>query len=271
MPTCRYCDGSFSETEMADAHIIPRAFFHDLKGPSKKLLQHRVSESDHSVISNKHSGPSDRTILCDGCERKFSTWDGHGVECLRAAESAPYALRDGIGTAVIPHAKYEPLKLFALSVLWRAAVSSDDFFSSFTIADQHEANIRVMLKTGNPGQPNRYPVIVHRVSDLRDVGIIPPRSHAYRASRVLCRLHFGRMWISVLLQEFDVDPLHAAMRLSDQRLMAMALPARGDLLDKFHTGFVQLLRHHEANPQLKADAKAKRVAAAIARAKQARA
>lgn len=54
---------------------------------------------------------------------------------------------------------YRKFKLFLLSILWRAGVSSLQFFERVQLG-KHSEILRRMLLEGNPGAPREYPCIL---------------------------------------------------------------------------------------------------------------
>jgi hypothetical protein len=53
---------------------------------------------------------------------------------------------------------YIKLKLFLLSVLWRASISTRPFFSCINLGP-HEETLRRMILEGNPGEASDYPIL----------------------------------------------------------------------------------------------------------------
>ncbi len=55
---------------------------------------------------------------------------------------------------------YQRFRMFLLSVLWRAALSKDKFFSEVTLGSHHENKLREMILTDIPGEPYEYPCVL---------------------------------------------------------------------------------------------------------------
>src|SRR5205814_2504731 len=51
---------------------------------------------------------------------------------------------------------YKKMKLFQLSILWRAAEAKGEFFSAITLSTEHRERLRRMLVTENPGADHEY-------------------------------------------------------------------------------------------------------------------
>ena len=53
-------------------------------------------------------------------------------------------------------ADYKKMKLFQLSILWRAAEATGEFFSAVILPTHHRERLRQMLLTENPGADHEY-------------------------------------------------------------------------------------------------------------------
>jgi len=77
------------------------------------------------------AGISDKAMLCEACEARFSDYDRHGVEVIREVPIPQLSMRNlvpgGESAFVGMKADYALFKLFALAMLWRASVSSLGF------------------------------------------------------------------------------------------------------------------------------------------------
>lgn len=130
MTICRLCQRA--GLKMAKSHIIPAALNHALRG-SKKHLE--VMNTEEGRTGHTQSGVHDREILCSDCEAKLGPYDKYGIEFLRDRKL------EGLKTGPRGQAKwyelsdyeYDKLYLFFVSLLWRASVTTDDFFSDVSL------------------------------------------------------------------------------------------------------------------------------------------
>ncbi|HEY3855603.1 MAG TPA: hypothetical protein VGO67_14525 [Verrucomicrobiae bacterium] len=108
----------------------------------------------------KQAGISDRTILCESCERRFTPYDTHGFNVITEMMKAKLEYRDSSGKVayIATTADYTLFKLFVLSILWRASVSSLEFFAGIKLG-VHEERVRAMLETNNAESENDYPIL----------------------------------------------------------------------------------------------------------------
>jgi hypothetical protein len=144
-----------------DAHAIPRSFFKVTRGKGKHSILVGVDEKklDRKF---KQAGVSDKTILCEQCERVFAPFDMHGYEAVVDMLNSKQIYRDELGNPcayVAKKANYRLFKLFVLSVLWRASVSSIEFYECINLGTHHEAQIQKMLVNNDPGSEQDYPFV----------------------------------------------------------------------------------------------------------------
>jgi hypothetical protein len=76
--------------------------------------------------------------------------------------------------AELHNANYSLLKLFALSLLWRASVTSHIFFKPVDLGSAHESAIGKMIETNDAGAYDHYGVSLHWVTGKLFSDIISP-------------------------------------------------------------------------------------------------
>lgn len=108
-------------------------------------------------------GIYDDSIVTIEGEKIFSTWDDYAVKTLIDAWGDFQAIEaDGEVLAwQLNDYDYSQIKLFALSVLWRAHCSNHPAFSKVKLGP-HEGVIRQMLLENDPGAPEQYSVNIVR-------------------------------------------------------------------------------------------------------------
>ncbi len=154
---CRYC---CIHPASVDAHIIPRSFF--VEHADNRYPSREITDLENVFPKKRPIGVYDHNILCGICEAKFSCADDYGYSFFHP--SVDYSLKtDGRGTYayLIENVDYEKLKRFLLSVLWRASVSTQEFYAAVNLG-LHEERVRGLLQQGNPGTPDDYSIYVER-------------------------------------------------------------------------------------------------------------
>lgn len=152
---CKLCH---EERELSDSHVIP------------EFLYSALYDEDHKyyVVSNVH-GKSARALqkglrerlLCAQCESKLSRWETYAANAVYNKNRARCEKIDD--TIYVDGLDYAQFKLFLLSLIWRAGVSSLRVFQQ-TDLGPHEERLRQMLLAGDPGPFDRYGCLVFAIT-----------------------------------------------------------------------------------------------------------
>jgi len=81
-------------------------------------------------------------LLCDDCEQKFGDWERYFSLVLQGGISLGYSETDN--GLLIEGLEYEKVKLFEMSVLWRASISTHAMFKNISLGP-HEEKLRDAL------------------------------------------------------------------------------------------------------------------------------
>ncbi|MEW5910812.1 MAG: hypothetical protein AB1659_13490, partial [Thermodesulfobacteriota bacterium] len=153
---CQLCNG---DGELIRAHIIPRSLYKPLFEMGGKPLS-VLSSSPATHPQKSRIGFYDTEILCQNCERIFSPWDDYAQKILLAEpKEEDYWIHNGRKLAFKMEVDYVKLKLFFISLLWRAAVSNLYFFRRIDVgpfADQ----LKQMILKGDPGNPETFAIVL---------------------------------------------------------------------------------------------------------------
>ncbi len=157
--TCKFCNQA---KELVRAHIIPNCFCLKAKGNSKQLWE--AKQNDDRAVQYWQNGVWDDSILCSNCDNGFSQWDAYGFEILGTPPGNNDLPRNDSEWKcfILRNIDYVLMKLFILSVLWRASVSSRPFFAKVRLGP-HESTIADMLRDRNPGSYDEYSVVLGRL------------------------------------------------------------------------------------------------------------
>jgi hypothetical protein len=163
-----HADGTF-----VDSHIIPQAFtspeggnFFIEGGPGRRLTRRPSSWYDNRLVVRKGEN-----ILADldsfaatELRNNFMVWSGWGE-----SENLPdpdAELFDGYGIRAIMGLDHRRLRLFFLSLLWRAAASSRSEFNGVSLPDQDLEKLRLMLVTGESQPLDFIPIFLMQHSTI---------------------------------------------------------------------------------------------------------
>ncbi len=172
--TCNLC---LRDTALRDSHIIPKFMHRPLFDQSGRFFE---SSTDPKIDSRISQNQLKQKLLCPVCEQKIGKWEKYASEVLFQKSSEPKQI--GIAK-VFSGIDYKKFKLFQLSLLWRASVSSLPFFINVDLSSgPHEEKIRYMLINENPGKYYEYGCILFFPEDknLRSIVDVILKPVAFR-------------------------------------------------------------------------------------------
>ena len=148
------------------SHIISEFFYKEagLYDEHHQFGVHFFKEGNYQRSSKRNLGEYESYILCQDCEKKFSEQESYARATLFSTNSVPvrkasqisYSSNDGLTTAHIKNINYQRFKLFLLSLLWRASISSRPFFNELSLDDLHEERPPGMLLSEDAGDEDEY-------------------------------------------------------------------------------------------------------------------
>ncbi len=205
---CKLCGNT---AKLVKSHIIPEWAYKRLFDEKKHRLM-RVASDDLKAISFLPTGVYDR-FLCDACESSFKELDEYGRAIIF---SKPGEQTFGVEPESAPHGlnilkiDYNRLKLFQLSVLWRAAVCDRDVFAQVDLGE-HEPRIRRMLLNNEPGVAEEYGCVMYAVKpapkEMLHELILPPETCDKQGWRIVRFLFAGCIWLYVIAEDASEFPL----------------------------------------------------------------
>ncbi len=156
--TCRLCR---ELKELKRSHILPDALFRSIKRQNSGKL---ISFDDSKYTSVKYSSDSWwEYLLCSDCEGIISGYEKYGLEMLRRI---PKNMVHSPGRGLtIRNVDYPKFKLFATSLLWRAAVSDHDAFAKVVLPDLLAEEARSSLISSRPLSPFKLGCTIVRLID----------------------------------------------------------------------------------------------------------
>lgn len=177
-------------------------------------------------------------LLCDDCETKLSVWEGYAKALLSGKVPLKF---EPMGEATsVSGIDYTLFKLFQLSVLWRAGVSTLPFFSRVQLGP-HEEPIRLMLLSNDPGKPDQYGCLMWetRLQGTAVAPIIQPTPSRVATAKGYRFTFGGFLWAYVVANHRQSDLLQTIVVNPSGRMII----GRGDL--ETAPMFTQLMRRLE--------------------------
>lgn len=176
LPTCPYC---LEPKGLADSHIIPWGIWR-LKDTDSGFLE--ISTESHLPPKKLRKGWYEK-LLCEDCDKEIGrNFDNYGRDFFASAptwkvhELGPGG-PDNSFSEIIDY-NYATLKLFILSVLWRASLSTTQVGSAVKLLPEQEQRIRQMLRENDPGDLCEFSCAIFKYyDDGRDLHqtVVAPR------------------------------------------------------------------------------------------------
>ena len=177
---CKLCG---EDRKLIEAHIIPRSFYEPLKESGK--IPSLITDTAGIYPKRSPTGIYDKNIVCESCEQLFSPWDDYGHRFLSQPLSDTEAIYDQgeLRGFSLGACDYHKLKMFFLSLLWRASVSTDVFFKHVNLGP-FEEEVAALIRTNSAGDNKNFSVALSKFeSKPNETGMMNP--HRTRINNVL--------------------------------------------------------------------------------------
>lgn len=155
-----YCQLCGKTAKLIRAHIIPKSLYKDLQdtnGGVSKLITNTVGIHSKRIPM----GIYDPKIVCEDCEKLFSPWDDYAKWFFDKNVPKCVSTKDKVVAYDYGLPDYQKLKLFFISLLWRAHASQQPFFRRINLGP-HAADVVTKIKNADPGTPDEYSIVLAR-------------------------------------------------------------------------------------------------------------
>lgn len=189
---CKLCH---KKSELVNSHILPEFVFKPLYDDKHRF--HKITVN--KLIKNSYLQKGIREqLLCLACEGLLSRNEKYVSEVFGGIREVN--LENDGGLIKVEGLDYNKFKLFALSVLWRAGVSTNLFFSEVKLG-KHESILRGMILKNNPGSSAKYPFVLTPIIYERELlsALIAEPEKVKLAGHISYRFVFsGLAWIYIV-------------------------------------------------------------------------
>ena len=192
---CNLCD---KESKLIKAHIIPEKFFIPLR--SGNMVPELHSNIENEYPKKTPIGIYDKNILCAACDNYIGIWDNYAQHLLlrEFSEKNAVLFNNRKVAYKIEAFDYEKLKLFFISLIWRASISSDSFYKRINLGPYQDV-LKKMILNADPGTDNQFQVVLAKFSDPNIQSILDP--HMDRFDHV----NFVRVYLTGFVVYIKVD------------------------------------------------------------------
>ncbi|MHB1644417.1 MAG: hypothetical protein ACYCS8_17500 [Acidithiobacillus sp.] len=159
---CRLCD---LVRPLCESHIIPKAFFRDAMAGEPACGLNMITPERIEV--GKMAGEYER-LLCRGCEEIVGRYDDYGIRFFRRQVGERLIAFNGDVVPddidLIGKVDLRLLRLFIISVLWRASISSRPFFDKVDLGP-FELVAKQIIRDEITLSDNLFPFFMNRYAE----------------------------------------------------------------------------------------------------------
>lgn len=191
MPQCRLC---LKDRKLCDSHIIPEFLYSGLYNDKHQMMG--INGAGTKGWKPLQKGITEK-LFCEPCEQHFSN---HVEAPFKSDWCDKFPLPDPWPTDHVELVRvrdYRSFKLFHLSIIFRAGVSTSATFAQVQLG-AHEERMRQLLLGLDPGRADRYSVFgyaVVRHDNHRIVQMVsPPRASSFGNRPCYGTIYAGVQW-----------------------------------------------------------------------------
>jgi len=158
---CKLCQQEYAKLE--NSHIIPEWMYRPLYNDKHKFIP--INNSNFNQLKPEQKGFR-QTLLCKDCEGLLSKWEGSAkkdlddISNLKSNFLKITKLSDQ--ALYVENLKYDSLKKFILSILWRMSITNLKQFGGVELGF-FEDDIRNSLVNNRVIDTFTYPIMVHQL------------------------------------------------------------------------------------------------------------
>jgi hypothetical protein len=222
---CKICG---ERSDFIDAHIIPRSFYPErARGPNPLLV---VSTDEDERVRRSRVGVYDKRLICAECEKIFDPYDNYAAKLLldNIDDQKEFRHSGDLLVYQIEDFDYLKLKLFGLSMLWRAARTERREFQHVRLGP-FLPRLTEMVTSGEAGEPDEFALIFSRFTDVEPwgSGVLSPFAERY-AGLLFYRFVCGRYVVYIKVDQRRTPKSWSEIILRpDRRLYILARPFKG--------------------------------------------
>lgn len=216
MPICQGCG---LNKVLIKAHAIPESFF--VKMRSEHGVPKLMTDVKGVYPKKAPIGVYDNQILCRECEDRFQVVDDYGQKLLLQSKSEHEELKVGgnVHGFRVKDVEYEKLKLFLISVLWRASLSNHSFYSRVNLGP-YQQKAKDLIWANDPGEQTDFPFVIAKFTDA-SIGKTMLDPHPERWAGV----NYYRLYMCGYVIYIKVDK-----RTSPEMMKKVEMAPGGDLI-----------------------------------------
>jgi hypothetical protein len=187
-----HCHLCHTEQKLCKSHIVPEFLYRDLYNGDHMMMG--INGQGNKGWKPLQKGIREK-LFCSDCEQHLN--DKYEKPFLKQwLNEKPLPSQMSHNSLFSATYDYPTFKLFHLSILFRASVSSLSTFQEVDLG-KHEKRINQMLLNEDPGQDWEYPILAFAVLNGNDVEkrlISQPIRGRHEGHRAYGQIYGGAMW-----------------------------------------------------------------------------
>jgi len=193
MDKCRLCN---QPKILVDSHIFPEFMYKPLYNDEHRFKV--ISMKGGDVLKEPPKGIYEK-LLCDCCDNKIiGKYEDHASKVLFGDGKKEIEIETKEFGHLIHGVDYKLFKLFQISLIWRASISTKKEIIKINLGP-HAEIMRQMLLNENPGEIYEYGVIIYLFpkssKDMKDLIISPELlSKKIEGNRIYRAIFNGLLW-----------------------------------------------------------------------------
>jgi hypothetical protein len=216
---CPFCE---VDGLSAKAHINPKALFLDIGHPGEDLKLREPSQ----FAKRTPQGVWDDEVWCRDCEDTYGRVDSYAIDVLRTPieelQKAVNPLTGEIAAHTLKIGKPGELKLFFITLLWRASQSKESFYKNVSLGPRADA-ARQLIRSRSPGSVEDFSVVLTTTGS--DEMLMAGPVKVRHSGALFYRFYMGRYRADIKANKGPAPPAmrSALLGLSDT-LVVLRLP-----------------------------------------------
>ncbi len=168
--TCKLCVRE--KKLLRDSHIVPEflyrksGLYYQIHNPTHKFFLLDTGEElfnpelDQDQQGWLQKGNHESYIFCEECEDIIKKYEYYGKSILYEKVTCEDLVRsDGLRLISCSGIDYSKLKLFILSIFWRASISKKFVLEIISLDGYVSEKLRKMILVGDAGAPEEFPIV----------------------------------------------------------------------------------------------------------------
>lgn len=159
MGTCRLC---LQEKELIKtSHIIPKFMYKGILEKNKRIVETNLFNPSDAIF--RPTGSYESGILCKACDNNvIGKLESYAAKILFQNQSLTFRSEEDkyIKNLMLKDIDYTKFKLFLISLLWRASISTQKLFGAISLGSKHEESARKMIFENEPGRRDEFPTCI---------------------------------------------------------------------------------------------------------------